>query len=154
MPVVDIDSCVAFPDVEAFRAVAVRALQLLDHPESELSIVLTDNDGIRPINATWRAKDAATDVLSFPQHVHVPNEPCVLGDIIISVETAQQQAGLAGHSLFHECIILLVHGLLHLFGHDHHVTGEASDMRAAESRLLAELGVIDRDGLIARASLP
>lgn len=83
---------------------------------TELSVVLTDDQEMCAMNSQWRGVDAATDVLSFPQ-----NDPdkVILGDIVISVETAQRQAVERNHGTRDEIRILLVHGLLHLMGYDH-----------------------------------
>jgi probable rRNA maturation factor len=78
-----------------------------------LSVLLTDDDTMRDLNRRYRGVDAATDVLAFPQ----PGE-ALLGDVAISVETAQRQAARRRHSLDRELEILLVHGILHLLGWD------------------------------------
>ena len=83
-----------------------------------------------------------TDVLSFAQREGEdadPNDP-VLGDIIISVQTAQRQASQRGYGIAKELRVLLVHGMLHLLGHDHLEPGEAAKMQAEERRLLSLLG--------------
>ncbi len=100
----------------------------------ELSIVLTDDAGIRPLNAQWRGKDAATDVLSFPLE-----EGAILGDVVISEETAARRTN-EGWSLRDELTFLLVHGVLHLLGHDHHDAEERRAMEAAEQALWTALG--------------
>ena len=97
---------------------------------AELSVAITDDAGIRALNGAWREKDQATDVLSFPQDVDG-----LLGDLVISLETAQRQASARGHSLRDELRILLVHGLLHLCGHDHELSPEAHENMAAEERV-------------------
>ena len=109
--------------------------------EGELSVVLCDDAFIHPLNREWRGKDKPTDVLSFAQREGEeadPDDP-VLGDVIISVETAARQAEERGHSLGHELRVLLVHGVLHLLGYDHEVDEEAEEMEALERDLLAEL---------------
>lgn len=114
----------------------------------ELSVVLADDPFIRQLNGEWRSKDSATDVLSFPQDG--PEGP-LLGDIVISVDTATRQAAEHGHDLDSELRVLLVHGICHLLGHDHHEPEQTARMRRVEDRLLAVLGV-ERDGLVGRAS--
>eukprot|EP00960_Hanusia_phi_P031370 749263-Hanusia_phi.AAC.5 len=85
----------------------------------ELSIVLCSDEWIRDLNKKWRQKDAPTDVLSFPQET----DDGILGDLVISIPTAEAQARDLGHDLRHEMRVLMVHGLLHLLGYDHE-TGE------------------------------
>lgn len=122
-------------------AVAEHLLKAFDLEEGELSVVLCDDAFIHPLNRDWRGKDKPTDVLSFAQREGDeadPDDP-VLGDVIISVETAARQAGERGHSLGHELRVLLVHGVLHLLGYDHEVDEEAEEMEALERDLLGEL---------------
>lgn len=135
---------------DALRADARRLLAELGHAEVELSVVLCDDAFIQPLNRDWRGKDQPTDVLSFPQSdAHSP-EGGLLGDLVISVETAAAAAARLGHRTEEELQVLLVHGLLHLLGFDHEQgEAEAARMRAEEARLLALLG--GRPGLIARA---
>ena len=94
--------------------------------DTELSVTFTDNEGIRAINAEYRGIDAPTDVLSFPltdyEGVDFPvaDEPCSsLGDIVISLERANEQAEQFGHSFEREVAFLTVHSMLHLLGYDH-----------------------------------
>ena len=106
------------------------------------SLVLCDDAFIQPLNRDFRGKDAPTDVLSFAQRegeAADPDDP-VLGDVIISVQTAARQAAERGYGLDKELRVLLVHGLLHLLGHDHLEAEEAALMQAEERRLLALLG--------------
>ena len=155
MPEVGITSDVDFGHENPLRAVAVVALELLQRPEAELSILITSDDAIRPLNRTWRGKDSATDVLSFPQSEGEPlPETTLLGDIVISLDTAASQAQQAGHSTFEECVVLLVHGLLHLLGYDHIDADDAQQMRIEESRILAAVSETVSQGLISRASHP
>ena len=99
-----------------------------------------DDAGIQELNNTWRAKDKPTDVLSFPQADGKVTAgdfvPC-LGDVVISADTAANQAIRIGHSLEDEYRRLLVHGVLHLLGHDHvHGGHQARNMKQEENRLL------------------
>ena len=116
--------------------------------EIELSVVLSSDTYIRGLNCDWRGKDAATDVLSFPQGDGAGR---LLGDLVISIETAERQAAERRHSLQTEMRVLMVHGLLHLLGYDHE-TGEldSDEMREAEIRVLERLGW-GTQGLIAAA---
>lgn len=129
-------------DISETTSDAERLLGLLLMPDAELSVVLCDDAFIHPLNRDYRGKDAPTDVLSFAQRDGEdadPNDP-VLGDVIISVQTAQRQARQRGYGLDKELRVLLVHGMLHLLGHDHLEPGEAAEMQAEERRLLALLG--------------
>lgn len=115
---------------------------------AEVSVSFVDNEQIRELNAEYRNKDAATDVLSFPlgeDDVYDLDEEtgaCELGDIVISVERAMEQAQEYGHSLEREIGWLTVHSMLHLLGYDHE-TGEedARDMRRREETVLQSLGL-------------
>ncbi len=128
---------------------AQRVLEVLERPTAELSIVLCDDAFIHQLNLQWRHQDTPTDVLSFPQE-----DPVVLGDVVISVPTAGRQAAERGHDLCTELRVLLVHGVLHLLGHDHLDPDEAASMRAEESRVLTALGVGSNSGLVQRAVAP
>ena len=124
------------------------ALRAAGCPRVELSVVLGDDAFIAELNREWRAKDSPTDVLSFPQD---GLEGPLLGDVVISVQTAVRQADEYGHDLDTELRILLVHGICHLLGHDHHELAEAARMRSAEGMLLSALDV-PGDGLVGRAA--
>ncbi|KAI8531028.1 hypothetical protein RHMOL_Rhmol11G0106000 [Rhododendron molle] len=108
----------------------------------ELSLVFCNDEFIRQLNKEWRDEDHATDVLSMSQHVPELKIPILmLGDIVISVETAARQAEERGHSLVDEIRILMVHGLLHLLGFDHEISDEAeAEMEEEEELLLKTLG--------------
>lgn len=131
--------------VRALRADALRLMLAGGRADDELSILLCDNSRIQLLNTRWRQKPVPTDVLSFPMGQGI------LGDIAISVEMAQLQADEAGHSLDIEMRVLLVHGFLHLCGHDHHAPGVDGQMASAEAKLLAKLG-ISALGLVGRAT--
>jgi len=133
------------PDPDAIVADADALLGLLDRPSAELSVMLCDDAVIQPLNAQWRGVDQATDVLSFPQ-----DDALVLGDVVISAQTAARQAAEHGHGVEAEVRVLLVHGLLHLLGHDHQTADEAVAMNSEEARLLAALDGALADGLVGR----
>lgn len=125
----------------------------------ELSLVLCDDAHIQELNREWRGVDAPTDVLSFEleddEEVEggaSPELPVnVLGDVVISLDTARRQAGERGYSLADECRVLLVHGVLHLLGFDHEESEEdAEEMAAAEKHTMQALGWKGQ-GLIAAA---
>jgi probable rRNA maturation factor len=112
---------------------------------TELSLVFTDDAAIREINAEWRDKDKATNVLSFPAF---PLEPGgmpgpMLGDIVIARETVEREALDLDKSFEDHLTHLLVHGFLHLFGYDHMDTEDAEEMEGLETRILAKLGLSD-----------
>ena len=103
--------------------------------ELELSLSIVNDAEMRSLNKQWRDKDCTTDVLSFPQH-----DDLLLGDLVISIETAAKQASQRGHSTADELRILMVHGLLHLFGYDHELgEDEYREMAEAEVRLMKKL---------------
>jgi probable rRNA maturation factor len=95
-----------------------------------VTIVFTDDAGIRDLNARFRDQDRATDVLAFP----LPDEDGYLGDVIISLERARAQAPRFGNDREAELARLIVHGLLHLLGYDHHRPQDGRRMKAAERR--------------------
>jgi probable rRNA maturation factor len=103
--------------------IAHRALEVLGLSKVELSIVLVSDAQIKRLNRLYRNKDKPTDVLSFPIGEKV-NGWLILGDIVISVDTAKRQAQELGYSLEEELKRLLVHGLVHLLGYDHELGGE------------------------------
>ena len=109
----------------------------------EVSVLLTEDEAIRTLNRTYRGKDKATDVLSFPA---AETAVGIAGDLVISLETALTQAEERGHTLDMEIRLLLLHGLLHLAGYDHEADNGA--MRRKEARLRRELGL--KAGLIER----
>ena len=113
-----------------------------------ISVTFTDNEGIREKNREFRGIDAPTDVLSFPMYdmkngdVPAPGEICELGDIVLSLERAAEQAETYGHSYERECAFLTVHSVLHLLGYDH-VNSEEEDaeMRAHQRTVMKHIGL-------------
>uniref|UniRef100_J3LB22 Uncharacterized protein n=1 Tax=Oryza brachyantha TaxID=4533 RepID=J3LB22_ORYBR len=107
----------------------------------EISILLCDDDFIQKLNKEWRDEDHATDVLSMSQHIPGLDIPILqLGDIVISVDTAQRQAEERGHTMLDETRILMVHGLLHLLGFDHELGKVAEEeMESEEEHILNTL---------------
>lgn len=132
---------------EAARRVLEKMAEVYGLEAAEVSVTFTDNAYIRELNATYRGKDAATDVLSFA--LREGEEPPVLdgppvemlGDIIISVERAAEQAAEYGHSLEREIAFLTTHGMLHLLGYDHIEAADRVEMRAEEEHILQLLGI-------------
>ena len=128
-------------DCSPFIQAANQALTALGLSDVELSILLCDDAFIHPLNRDYRGKDKPTDVLSFAMREEGdPNDP-VLGDVIISVERAQEQAQERGHEAGAEFALLLVHGILHLLGYDHEDDEEAQVMEAKEKEILSTLDV-------------
>lgn len=117
---------------------------------AEVSLMLTDDESIHEMNREYRGIDRPTDVLSFAleegeeEEIFGGPEENLLGDIIISVETAVRQAEEYGHSVEREMSFLALHGMLHLLGYDHMEEEERQEMRAQEKAILAALG-INRD---------
>lgn len=133
------------PDVlSAAERAAQNALRMHGLPgDAEISLLLCDNETIRVLNRDWRGKDAVTDVLSFPLldgDSSLPEGELLLGDIIISLERAGEQAREFGHTLEREFLYLFVHGLLHLLGYDHEDEEERLEMRGVEEEILAAVG--------------
>jgi len=115
-------------------------LEALGLPRRELSLVLTDDENIRALNQQWRAEDKPTDILSFPLDELDPGTPPrktggSLGDLVISVETVARDAASLAWQVADLSAFLLVHGVLHLLGHDHGEPDEAATMRTAETAL-------------------
>lgn len=115
---------------------------------AEVSVTFLDNRQIHELNLKHRDKDAPTDVLSFPLgengkfDIDHDTGAYVLGDIVISLERAQEQAIQYGHSIQREVAFLTIHSMLHILGYDHEQGGvEAMRMREKEEKILAELGL-------------
>ena len=109
----------------------------------------TDNVGIRRLNAEYRNIDSATDVLSFPlvdfeggEEPPTDEPELMLGDIVLSLERAEEQAEEFGHSFEREAAFLCVHSMLHLLGYDHVNGGEEEeDMRRRQREILEQMGL-------------
>ena len=129
----------------ARSAVDAVAAELALTGATELSILFTDDAHIRTLNALWRDKDKATNVLSFPAFPVTKGGaiPPMLGDIALALETIEREAGLENKSFDHHLTHLVVHGTLHLLGYDHEDEADAEDMEAAERRILARLAIAD-----------
>jgi probable rRNA maturation factor len=114
----------------------------------ELSVRLAGDQEVRALNAQWRGKDRATNVLSFPmaggdelQEANVASPELLLGDIILARGVCEAEAADKGIAVEDHAAHLLVHGTLHLLGYDHHDDEQAADMEAREVRALGRLGV-------------
>ena len=108
-------------DISQLQSQINQVLEKLGETQSELSLLMTDDAEIQELNRTYRDLDKATDVLSFPQDEDAVNESgdALLGDVVISVETAARQAEEHHLSFNEELILLAIHGILHLLGYDH-----------------------------------
>jgi len=108
----------------------------------DMSIILTDDAQLHELNREFLGVDAPTDVLSFPSSETDPETGTpYLGDILVSIPRATLQAQAAGHSLEAEVQLLVVHGTLHLLGHDHAEAEEKAVMWQAQSEVLSRLGL-------------
>lgn len=121
---------------------ARRVLRALGHGRSELSVALVDDTEIARLNRAHRKRRGPTDVLSYSllEGEHSDYRGVLLGDVVISLETARRQARAAHRSLDTVVFKLMVHGILHLLGRDHERDDEARVMRAEERELLARCG--------------
>jgi len=121
------------------RRRAERMLQALALPAAELSIVLCDDRAIHALNRDHRKHDKPTDVLAFAlrEGKTLPGAEDLLGDVVISLDTARRQAKQHRHDLWTEVTVLLAHGLLHLVGYDHRTDAEERRMNARADMLVA-----------------
>jgi probable rRNA maturation factor len=128
-------------------ALLERAARLtLDHEsapaDADMTIVLTDDAQLHELNREYLGVDAPTDVLSFPASETDPETGApYLGDILISIPRATQQAQAGGHPLEAEVQLLVVHGTLHLLGHDHAEAQEKARMWTAQAEVMSRLGL-------------
>lgn len=128
----------------SLEALARQYLDRLELKDCELSLSLVGDRAIRRLNRTWRKKDKATDVLSFPAGDAPPGAPGprLLGDVVISLDTARRQAKEYERPVDVEMARYLAHGILHLLGHDHEKPTEARRMASLEERLLGGRGMV------------
>ena len=141
-------------------AVAEKALELENCPyEAQISLILTDDEGIRQVNSEFRDIDRSTDVLSFPMipfespaaydileedesYFDMDTGELLLGDIMISVDHVYAQAEEYGHSVKREFAFLVAHSIMHLLGYDHMEKEEAAVMEAHQEAVLSALGIV------------
>ncbi len=153
-------------DARALKAAMRKLMQSVDEADATISLTLVDDETIAVINREHRGKDTATDVLSFPLHAPREGGPTnstgaapsaerpprakragppkperLLGDIVISVDTARRQAADYDAPLQREIERLMIHGLLHVLGHDHMEPEERRVMEAEERRLAQSIGM-------------
>lgn len=113
----------------------------------EVSITFVDKDEIHKLNIEFRSVDRPTDVLSFPmdEDFFIEGVDTMLGDIVICMDVAKEQAKDFGHSLDREIMYLTAHSMLHLLGYDHMEENEKLEMRAREKEVMKILGVFKND---------
>jgi probable rRNA maturation factor len=142
----------AEPNAEAMVREAISqaaAATDVGEPAAEVAVLLCDDATIAALNAQWRGREEATNVLSFPAPpASDPSArnlvaPVHLGDIAIAYETVIREAREQGRTVSQHLAHLAVHGFLHLLGYDHQTDGEAEHMEALESEILATLGISD-----------
>lgn len=155
------DWLAALPDAEAIARAAAGAALQGQPPASEISLVLADDQFVATLNRDYRGRDGATNVLSFANDIP-PGElpagaappaaapaPVLLGDVVVAfgvtrLEAEGDASGITHHvSLADHLSHLIIHGVLHLLGHDHQTDGEATRMERLETELLAGLGIAD-----------
>lgn len=145
---------------KAALTVAEKALELESCPyEAQISLILTDDEGIRQVNNEFRNIDRATDVLSFPMipfespasydileedesYFDMDTGELLLGDIMISIDHVYAQAEEYGHSVTREFAFLVAHSIMHLLGYDHMEKEEAAVMEAHQEAVLSALGIV------------
>ena len=144
MITIEISDCFrSFIDAQLVEQAAVTTL----HHQSvgrtaELTIVISDDEHLQSLNNQYRDIDAPTDVLSFPADFIDPEiEAPYLGDVIISYPRAKNQAEVGGHEVKAELQLLVVHGILHLLGHDHVQPAEEAEMWSIQNEILHLLGL-------------
>ncbi|HEX6268620.1 MAG TPA: rRNA maturation RNase YbeY [Anaerolineales bacterium] len=139
---IHIDSEIPFSEDLLRQAANAALIHQSESPDSELTIVLTDDARVQQLNRDYLGIDAPTDVLSFPASEADPETGArYFGDILISIPRARAQADAAGHPLDAEVQLLVVHGVLHLLGHDHAQTEEKARMWKAQAEILEGLGL-------------
>lgn len=138
-------------EIEELLQFAAKKLSLSD--ETEMSVTFMDNPSIQEINRTYRGKDAPTDVISFALEDEGEDEipvifeeddepmPRVLGDIMISINRAKEQAEEYGHSYDRELGFLAVHGFLHINGYDHMTPEDEAEMFGLQKEILDAYGL-------------
>lgn len=127
---------------ELVERAARAALDLAGSPDADLTVVLAGDEQVRALNRRFLGRDAPTDVLAFPADEPDPETGRrYLGDVVLSVPRAGKQAAARGHDAPSEIALLVVHGVLHLLGHDHVEDEEKARMWAAQAEALKRLGI-------------
>jgi probable rRNA maturation factor len=145
-----------WPEDTDWAVLAERALEVLQavapelaNPRLTASLLFTSDEEVHVLNREWRGKDRPTNVLSFPMleradllALSPDGPPEMLGDIALAHETCAREAAEKGVPMEHHAAHLIIHGLLHLAGHDHEISSEDADaMEALETKALALLGI-------------
>jgi len=139
---INIESDFPFPNNILEQAAHAALTHQKEPLDVDLSIVLTDDKRLHKLNLDYLGVDAPTDVLSFPASETDPETGArYIGDILISVPYAAKSAEKAGHPLESEVQLLVVHGVLHLLGHDHAKPKEKTKMWKAQAEILKSLGL-------------
>ncbi|HQX01396.1 MAG TPA: rRNA maturation RNase YbeY [Anaerolineales bacterium] len=140
---INIDNQQDFLESALLQRAARLTLDLESAPvDADITIVLTDDAQLHELNKEFLGVDAPTDVLSFPASESDPETGTpYLGDILISIPRAIEQAQASGHSVEAEVQLLVVHGTLHLMGHDHAEAEEKARMWAAQAEVMSRLGL-------------
>lgn len=137
------ESWAQLADREAVILRAARAALATGDRAGDLTVLLADDAGVRVLNRDYRGLDKPTNVLSFPAAA-LPGDPApALGDIALAYETCAREAVEEGKTLADHLAHLVVHGVLHLLGHDHETDADAERMEALETAILAGLGIAD-----------
>lgn len=159
--ILDISIEADWPTAIDWEALAERAAAALAplapelaNPRLSASLLFADDAEVHELNREWRGKDKSTNVLSFPMleredllDLPADGPPELLGDIALALETCAREAADKGLPLEHHATHLIVHGLLHLAGHDHEISPEdARTMELLEIKALAQLGIVDPYG--------
>ena len=132
------------------RRAAAAALRTVPQPGDtpvEIGIRLADDAAVQALNRDFRGQDRPTNVLSFPGDDRAAprafGQPLLLGDIVVALETTVREAEESGRTVEAHLAHLIVHGVLHLLGHDHQDEADALAMEASERRVMADLGFAD-----------
>ena len=128
-------------DLPRIKHSSDKILRILENEDSEISLTFVDDAGITEINRQYLGRDYPTNVIAFSMNEGEFGDvnPNILGDIIISTETALRDAEAGGLSFEDELDYLIIHGVLHLLGYDHELPGEAEEMRKKEKKIFFAL---------------
>ena len=129
----------SIPTINKMKSWATQALKA-KNKDAEVTIRIVDEDEGRELNKTWRNKDYATNVLSFPVGEKIEQAPEFLGDIVICVQVVEREAKEQGKDIEAHWAHLIVHGILHIQGYDHEIESEADIMEAKEILILKKIG--------------
>jgi probable rRNA maturation factor len=147
--------CDGWREVDA-EALVMRVFDAVHGHESAarwpVSVLFTDNERLRELNRVFRGKDRPTNVLSFPAGDRQVEAHTCLGDIALAFETCRDEAAADDVSLADHAAHLLVHGMLHLIGYDHHTEEAARVMETREAQILATLGIANPYGKLAETN--